>query len=84
MMKVIEGRSVDLIRLPNGNKISPYKIINLFEEIAGLKRFKINQRSDFSLDVYLTTSETSKMQKLSLISKVESILRKEMNSAIEI
>ena len=84
MMNVIEGRSVDLIKLPNGNKISPYKIINLFEEILELKRFKIIQRSDFSLDVYLTTSEASKTQKISLISKVESILRKELNSAIEI
>ena len=84
MYKRQEGRSVDFIKLPNGNKISPYGIINLFEEIRDLKHFQIIQRSDFSLDVYLTTSATIVRRKNSLIGEINHTLRNELEDSIDI
>lgn len=40
-----EGRSIDIIVGPDGSDISPYKITLALQNISGLNRFKITQRS---------------------------------------
>jgi phenylacetate-CoA ligase len=84
LMKVIEGRVVDFIQLPDGGKISPYGAINLLEEIPELQRFQLLQRTDFSLDVNLIASETSENGRASLIFLTENLLRNEVGPKIPI
>ena len=85
MMKVIQGRSIDFIKLPDGRKISPYGAINLIEDIPELQRFQIIQQKDFSLDINVEISKHNELQeKPFVIEKIESIFRNEVNYSIVI
>ena len=47
----IEGRIVDIIRLPDGTVISPYRVTLAVKRVAGLRRFQVVQedRDSFTL-----------------------------------
>jgi phenylacetate-CoA ligase len=57
LMRAVTGRLADYIRFPDGRRMSPYELVNLLEEIPGLRRFQIHQRDDFALDLNLVVSE---------------------------
>lgn len=43
------GRQVDSLLMPDGERISPYRITLALEEITGLQRFRVVQQPDMSL-----------------------------------
>jgi phenylacetate-coenzyme A ligase PaaK-like adenylate-forming protein len=45
------GRAFDCILLPNGERISPYRIDLALEHLPDLKAFEVVQQPDFSIDV---------------------------------
>lgn len=47
------GRGVDCLRLPDGGLVSPYRVTLALEDIAGLRRYRIVQRMDLSVDARL-------------------------------
>ena len=47
------GRSLDCIALPDGGRVSPYRLDVLLEKVPGLRAFEVVQQADFSLDVTL-------------------------------
>ena len=83
-MKIIGGRAVDSIMLPNGAKISPYGAINMLEEIAALLRFQIFQRKDFSLDVNITANAAREPNEADLVRDVEKVLHRQFEHSIDI
>ncbi len=47
------GRSMDCIALPDGGRVSPYRIDVLLEQVPGLRAFEVVQHADLTLDVTL-------------------------------
>jgi len=45
------GRAFDCILLPNGERISPYRIDVALEDLPDLKAFEVVQQEDLSIDV---------------------------------
>jgi phenylacetate-CoA ligase len=45
LIKNIEGRLVDLLRLPNGRLISPYAVMVAVQDIRGIAKFQVVQES---------------------------------------
>jgi phenylacetate-CoA ligase len=45
------GRAFDCILLPNGERVSPYRIDLALEELPGLQAFEVVQQPDLSVDV---------------------------------
>ncbi len=50
------GRAVDCVLLPGNRKLSPYRLVSALEELAGIARFELTQREDWSLDVNVWSS----------------------------
>lgn len=53
LMKMIEGRRVDFLTLPNGKEISPYVLTCTLEDIPGIERYQIVQEEMDRVIVYL-------------------------------
>ncbi|MDW7977818.1 MAG: hypothetical protein RMH74_03325, partial [Candidatus Caldarchaeum sp.] len=51
LLKNIEGRVVDMIRIPDGGFISPYAVMETIQDVEGLDQYKVLQRSDYSIEV---------------------------------
>ncbi|MCS6769906.1 MAG: hypothetical protein NZ570_05670 [Candidatus Caldarchaeum sp.] len=51
LLKNIEGRVVDMIRIPDGGFISPYAVMETIQDVEGLGQYKVLQRSDYSIEV---------------------------------
>lgn len=51
LLKNIEGRVVDMIRIPDGGLISPYAVMETIQDVEGLGQYKVLQRSDYSIEV---------------------------------
>lgn len=45
------GRALDCILMPNGERVSPYRIDLALEELPGLSAFEVVQQADLSVDV---------------------------------
>jgi len=45
LIKNIDGRLVDFIELPDGEQISPYTVMSLFQNIPGIGRYQIIQET---------------------------------------
>jgi phenylacetate-CoA ligase len=79
LMKAVTGRLVDYIRFPDGRRMSPYELVNLLEEIPGLRRFQIHQRDDFALDLNLVVSEGAGGP---VAARVQEVLRSKVGLAL--
>lgn len=44
------GRSVDSLLLPDGRRISPYRVTLAVEEVGGVAQYRVTQRADLSLE----------------------------------
>jgi phenylacetate-CoA ligase len=45
LIKNIEGRLVDFIKLPDGRQISPYTVMSILQNIPGIGRYQIIQEN---------------------------------------
>jgi hypothetical protein len=45
------GRAFDCILLPNGERVSPYRVDLALEALPGLEAFEVVQQADLSVDV---------------------------------
>lgn len=52
----IGGRQVDFIRLPDGRRVSPYRIDGALSELPGLRRYQVLQQPDLSIDLSVGTA----------------------------
>jgi phenylacetate-coenzyme A ligase PaaK-like adenylate-forming protein len=52
------GRAFDCILLPNGERISPYRIDLALEELPELRAFEVVQQPDFSIDVTIDVAKS--------------------------
>jgi phenylacetate-CoA ligase len=53
LMRIIEGRTDDMIRTPQGRIISPNSITNVMEAVNGVRQFKIVQEQENTLLVQI-------------------------------
>lgn len=51
------GRAFDCILLPNGERISPYRIDLALESLPGLRAFEVVQQADYSIDVTIDVAK---------------------------
>ena len=58
LLKGIQGRVMDFIRAKNGRFISPYTMTRSIQGAFGVEQFKVIQKSDYSVEVFIETSET--------------------------
>jgi phenylacetate-CoA ligase len=58
VIRAIEGREVDFLRLPGGAALSPYRITTQLESIAGMAQYQVVQRADLGVDVYVRANES--------------------------
>ena len=47
----IEGRVVDCILTRDGGLISPYVVLNVVQSVEGLRKFRIIQQQDYSVEI---------------------------------
>ena len=57
LMKVIEGRSVDFISLPDGRAISPSVVINRVKQVSGIRQYRIAQKETGALLVQIVRND---------------------------
>ncbi len=50
-METVEGRTLDCITLPNGRLISPYRLTCTIEDVPGIDRYQILQKTHEHIDV---------------------------------
>jgi len=53
LMERLEGRSEDIIKLPNGTMIVPTTFYRIMQNITGIKQYKITQEKKDKLIIYL-------------------------------
>jgi phenylacetate-CoA ligase len=58
LLKGIQGRVMDFIRTKNGRFITPYVVIKSIQGAFGVEQFKVIQDDDYSVEVFIETSET--------------------------
>ncbi|WP_455277745.1 phenylacetate--CoA ligase family protein [[Eubacterium] cellulosolvens] len=51
LIKNIDGRLVDFLKMPNGKSISPYDIISAIQNIAGLAKYQVIQKNKNSIEI---------------------------------
>src|SRR5262249_49806719 len=51
----IAGREIDCLQLPDGGRISPYRITTSLERVAGIDQYEVVQRQDLSVEVFIRT-----------------------------
>lgn len=57
LLKNIQGRVVDFIVTKEGRYISPHAIMFTFQDVKGVAHYKVTQRSDYSVELLVKTSE---------------------------
>lgn len=50
-LESIEGRMIDYLLLPGGQRLSPFRVLNVIEAIAGVGRWELAQRSETRFDL---------------------------------
>jgi phenylacetate-CoA ligase len=55
LIRDIQGRKMDFILTPDGQHISPYAVIGVLGDAAGIQQYKVLQRGDFSIEVSVKT-----------------------------
>ncbi|MEM4345290.1 MAG: hypothetical protein QXX19_03020 [Candidatus Caldarchaeum sp.] len=53
LLKNVEGRVVDTLKIPGGGHISPYAVMQTIQDVPGLKRYKVLQKTDYTVDVLI-------------------------------
>ncbi len=66
LLASIEGRLVDFIVAKESRLISPYVLITALQTVEGIRRFKIIQRSDYTVEVQVMADESLDHEKLNL------------------
>ncbi len=56
LLRNIEGRVVDFVKRPDGGVISPYAVMHVLQDLDGLEQFKVVQRDDYSIEVFVVGS----------------------------
>lgn len=69
------GRSFDSIVRPDGERISPYRLDVLLEQVAGLNAFEVVQQADHSIDVTLEVEPGT-------AGRVEAVVRRELQAVV--
>jgi phenylacetate-CoA ligase len=69
------GRSFDSIVRPDGERISPYRLDVLLEQVAGLNAFEVVQQADRSIDVALEVESGT-------AERVEAVVRRELQAVV--
>jgi phenylacetate-CoA ligase len=64
LIKDIQGRIVDFILAKDGNCISPFRVMFMLEDIAGVAQYKVVQKSDSSIDVFVRAEQTVAVEPL--------------------
>jgi phenylacetate-CoA ligase len=54
----IGGRQVDFILLPDGRRVSPYRVDGALSELPGVNRYQIVQQRDLSIDLSIGTTRS--------------------------
>lgn len=77
LLKSVEGRIVDCIVRKDGELISPYAIASRLEHVNGVRRFKVLQDKNYSVEVFVVPSDDVDGEKLvnSVKAELSEILR---------
>ncbi len=58
LVKDKQGRSVDFVLTRNGSHISPFRVMHMLEDVPGVAQYKVIQKSDYSVDLFVETAKT--------------------------
>jgi len=79
----IEGRCIDTIVRRDGSELSPYRITDALRDVAGLKRFKVTQRSvgEFHIELEVAAEARAKSEQ-NVRAILERLLGPDLNIAV--
>lgn len=77
LLKNVEGRVVDCVVKKDGSMISPYAVSSVLEHVGGVRRFKVLQARDYSVDVFIAPTDGADHERIaaSVESALSDILR---------
>lgn len=81
LMKVIEGRADDFVRLANGQAVSPIMLVNTLRGINGIKQHRVIQEEAGVLQVCIVGGERSSLE---IAGEVEARLREALSDNVEV
>jgi phenylacetate-CoA ligase len=85
LMKIIEGRVVDFITLPDGNMASPYLLTCAIEKTPGIAKYQIVQKEKDSIIVLIIQSqEFTQHTIISIRRSLEKVLGKDIQIEVNI
>ncbi|MEM2871376.1 MAG: hypothetical protein QW217_02895 [Candidatus Caldarchaeum sp.] len=58
LIESIQGRKVDIIKRKNGEDVSPYAVITALDHIQGVRKFRVVQKPDYTVEVYVVLSSS--------------------------
>jgi phenylacetate-CoA ligase len=79
----ITGREIDFLELPDGRRVSPYRLTTAVEDVPGLLKYRFIQNVDHSLrmEVVFGNSEISDVER---IRRIRDSLRSALGNAIDL
>jgi phenylacetate-CoA ligase len=64
LIKEIQGRFVDFILRKDGIYVSPFRVMFMLEDVAGVAQYKVVQKSDLSIDVLVRAEQSAAVEPL--------------------
>lgn len=64
LIKEIQGRFVDFILRKDGIYVSPFRVMFMLEDVAGVAQYKVVQKSDLSIDVLVRAEQSATVEPL--------------------